>query len=140
AIFFIRKGNKGFAVRCLTLAPGWSESPAKSASRTAKSRGRNMRTKRLALLFTGLVALGGPAIAAAPVPQLTGPVAAPDIPGAPTHNYIFFASNHDLAAHGYVEEEYFIRGTATTYKTGGTTAASVQDSDLPYYTRIVVRR
>ena len=72
-----------------------------------------MQIKRFGLLFTSLVALAScPALAAAPVPQVTGPVAAPDVPGAPTHNYIFFASNHDLASHGYVEEEYFVRGTA----------------------------
>src|SRR5271156_7075025 len=88
-----------------------------------------------ALALTALPAFGDVA-----VPQVTGPIAAPDVPGAPSHNYIFFASNHDLAAHGYVEEEYFIRGTASTYtiaddmKTG-----AVQDTGIPYYTRVVVR-
>jgi hypothetical protein len=82
-----------------------------------------------------------PAFGDVAVPQVTGPIAAPDVPGAPGHKYIFFASNHDLAAHGYVEEEYFIRGTASTYaiaddmKTG-----TVQDTGIAYYTRVVVRR
>ncbi len=84
----------------------------------------------------GLLVL--PALAAAP--QVTGPIAAPDVPGTLSHNYIFFASNHDLASHGYVEEEYFIRGTAATYKTGGTATAAVLATGQPYYTRIVVRR
>ena len=101
-----------------------------------------MHTKRFGLLFTSLVALAScPALAAAPVPQVTGPVAAPDAPGAPTHNYNFFSSNHDLASHGYVEEEYFIRGTADGYTfpdklKDGTPNGNPQ----AYYTRVVVRR
>jgi hypothetical protein len=84
-----------------------------------------------------------PALTASPVkvPEVNGPIAAPDVPGTPSHNYIFFASNHDLAAHGYVEEEYFIKGMASTYnapddqKTG-----TVNDTGHPYVTRVVVRR
>ena len=60
----------------------------------------------------GLMAI--PALAGAPMAQVTGPIAQPDVPGTPTHNYSFFASNHDLASHGYVEEEYFIKGTEPT--------------------------
>ncbi len=75
-----------------------------------------------------------------PVPDLTGPVAAPDIPGAPTHNYVFFASNHELAVRGYVEEEFFVRGGARTYETPDLKTGAVTDSGHPYLTRIVVRR
>jgi Alpha/beta hydrolase domain len=92
------------------------------------------------LLGAALGLLVLPSLAAVPMPQVTGPIAAPDVPGAPSHNYIFFASNHDLAAHGYVEEEYFIKGNATTYKTGGTATSDVLATNQPYYTRIVVRR
>jgi hypothetical protein len=84
----------------------------------------------------GLLAI--PALAASS--QVSGPIASPDVPGTASHNYSFFASNHDLAAHGYVEEEYFIRGTATTYKTGGTATSAVLATNQPYYTRFVVRR
>ncbi|HVZ28300.1 MAG TPA: alpha/beta hydrolase domain-containing protein, partial [Rhizomicrobium sp.] len=96
--------------------------------------------KRFGFLLGAAVILSVPSFAAAPAPQVTGPIAAPDIPGAPSHNYVFFASNHDLAVHGYVEEEYFIRGTATTYKTGGTATSEVLATNQPYYTRFVVRR
>jgi Alpha/beta hydrolase domain len=92
------------------------------------------------LLGMALVLACIPALADVAVPQVTGPVAAPDVPGAPSHNYIFFASNHDLAAHGYVEEEFFIRGTASTYNLPDDNTGSVKDSGLPYYTRVVVRR
>ena len=92
--------------------------------------------KSFGFLLGAALSLALPAFAA----QVTGPVAAPDVPGSPSRDYIFFASNHDLAAHGYVEEEYFIRGTATTYKTGGAATSDVLATDQPYYTRFVVRR
>ncbi len=102
---------------------------------------------RHSLLVAGGVLAGALAVFAAATtqaadapPQITGPVAAPDVPGAPTHNYIFFASNHELAAHGYVEEEYFIKGTASTYGLKDGQTASVKDGGHPFVTRIVVRR
>ena len=89
----------------------------------------------------GAVAAVPAAAASVPVPQVSGPVAAPDVPGTPSHNYIFFASNHDLAAHGYVEEEYFIKGTAGTYTIADTLkTGAVKDEGHTYQTRIVVRR
>jgi hypothetical protein len=91
------------------------------------------------LLGTALI-LAIPAFAQVPMPSVAGPVAAPDVPGTPSHNYIFFASNHDLAAHGYVEEEFFIKGNASTYNINGPTTAAVKDTGQPYYTRVVVRR
>jgi hypothetical protein len=80
------------------------------------------------------------AMPSAPMPQVSGPVAAPDIPGAGSHNYIFFASNHDLAINGYVEEEYFVKGAASTYDTPAGKTGSVKQTGIPYMTRIVVRR
>ena len=53
--------------------------------------------------------------AAVPNPTVTGPIPATAAPGDPSHNYPFFASQFDLAARGYVEEEYFIEGTANRY-------------------------
>src|SRR5262249_54294298 len=75
-----------------------------------------------------------------PNPTVTGPVAAPGIPGSKGHEYIFFASNHDLASHGYVEEEFFIEGTASRYNTSPRETATVVDSGHKYKTRVVVRR
>src|SRR5438105_4448643 len=75
-----------------------------------------------------------------PAPTVTGPIAAPGIPGAAEHNYIFFASKQDLAIQGYVEEEFFIQGTANRYNTPTGATASIVDKDHPYKTRIVVRR
>ena len=56
------------------------------------------------------------------------------------HNYPFFATNHDLATRGYVEEEFFIQGVANRYNTPAQTTGTMIDGDHPYKTRIVVRR
>jgi len=89
-----------------------------------------------------LIALWLPAIAAAetPNPKVSGPVKAAGLPGVAAHNYPFFASNHDLASRGYVEEEFFIEGSANRYNTPAQTTATVIDKDHAYKTRIVVRR
>jgi len=63
------------------------------------------------------------------------------------HGRPFTSSVVDLAAHGYVEEEYFLTGTATTYAPApGTTLGSdgrwdiVPAGTAPFQTRILVRR
>ena len=78
--------------------------------------------------------------ATAPNPMVTGPVASTDIPGTPTHNYTFFATNHDLASHGYLEQEFFVEGTANRYTTPAQATGTIVDGNHPYKTRIVVRR
>jgi hypothetical protein len=75
-----------------------------------------------------------------PNPVVNGPIASPDVAGAPTHNYPFFASNHDLPTHGYVEEEFYFQGTANRYSTPSLTTGTVIDSGHPYLTRMLVRR
>lgn len=87
-----------------------------------------------------IVGLSAPAHAAVPNPTVTGPVAATAIPGDPSHNYPFFASDKDLATNGYIEQEFFIQGTADRYMTSGLATGTVVDTDLPYKTRIIVRR
>jgi Alpha/beta hydrolase domain len=105
----------------------------------------------LGLLVGGLLAihaalLAVPAAAAVPNPIVTGPIPQTVAPGDPSHNYIFFSSNHDLAGHGYVEEEFFIQGTANRYNTpnqtnpGPASTGTIISSGNPYKTRMVVRR
>jgi hypothetical protein len=97
---------------------------------------------RLRSFATGLAMALTATLAAAEVPNpvVTGPIAAPAIPGHTSRSYVFFASDHPLAVNGFVEEEYFIEGTANRYTTSGTSTGTVQDSGHPYRTRIVVRR
>ena len=56
----------------------------------------------LAVGALGLASLATP-VAAVPDPVVTGPIASPATPGDPSHNYVFFASNLDLAGRGCVE-------------------------------------
>lgn len=91
--------------------------------------------------LAALLLATGPALAQVVAnPIVSGPVAATAAPGHPSRNYIFFASQFDLAARGYVEEEYFIEGTASTFTTPALATGAVVSSGHPYRTRIVVRR
>jgi hypothetical protein len=102
-----------------------------------------MRKLALALAAALAASLGttSPAHAGSvPNPVVNGPIASPDVAGAPTHNYPFFASNHDLPTHGYVEEEFYFQGTANRYSTPSLTTGTVIDSGHPYLTRMLVRR
>jgi len=73
---------------------------------------------------------------------VTGPVALTSAPHDASHGYPFNASTLDLPKQGFVEEEFFIQGTARSYEiprdqqSNGTPAAAAH----PYKTRIVVRR
>lgn len=89
------------------------------------------------------VAAAGIAVMTSPVsaaPEAPRPVAAA-VPGKP--NLLIAA--YDLAALGYDTEEYFLSGTATSYKLPGPAAASgawnaEPAATAPYKTRIVVLR
>jgi hypothetical protein len=87
-------------------------------------------------------------VAAIPTPRVSGPVAS-DVPGSSSRNYTFFATDMALSARGYVEEEFFVEGRANVYDTPlvvsnptlpPTRFANVVKSDVPYRTRVVVRR
>jgi len=93
-----------------------------------------------AALAAGLLAVAFSAQAAIPNPTVTGPIPSTATPGNSSRNYNFFASDHPLEVHGYVEEEYFIEGTANRYNTPNLATGSIVSSGHPYKTRIVVRR
>src|ERR1043166_4729454 len=71
---------------------------------------------------------------------VTGPVAAKAAPGDPGHDYPFFAALEDLETRGYVEQEYFISGTANRYETPDAATGKVLDGNHPFRTRVLVRR
>lgn len=73
-------------------------------------------------------------------PVVAGPIARTTPVGDPRHGYPFLATDVDLAAAGYVEEEFFLFGTATRYAVQGTQNATTIATDQPYGTRLVVRR
>jgi hypothetical protein len=75
-----------------------------------------------------------------PAPVVSGPIpgTAPGDPASPdvADTYPFFSTYVDLARSGYVEEEFYVDGLADGFATDGTAGAV----DVPYRTRIVVRR
>jgi hypothetical protein len=73
-------------------------------------------------------------------PTVTGPVPSHGIPGDPAHNYVFYATPMDLKRAQYVEQEYFISGTATRYVIPNGGGELTSPGTMPYRTRIVVRR
>ncbi len=95
----------------------------------------------VAALFTAtqIRASGGAATVSSPAVQ--GPIPSTAKPGDPSHNYIFYSTPMNLKKVGYVEQEYFISGTATRYTipTSSTENATAIGT-MPYKTRIVVRR
>jgi hypothetical protein len=78
---------------------------------------------------------------AVPNPVVTGPIPVNAVAGDPSHDYVFFTPDIDLAEYGYVEEEFFIEGLANRYNTLPPAGdGSIVSGGHPYRTRIVVRR
>jgi hypothetical protein len=99
----------------------------------------------LAYALTGSAATAATAAVAAPPavvpsPTVIGPIPATAPPGDASRDYPFFATDQDLRKYGYVEEEYFIEGTANRYTTPDGATGTVIDGGHHYRTRIVVRR
>ena len=74
-----------------------------------------------------------------PVPSVSGPVA------VTSDSYPFMTAARliepiDLAKYGYVEEEFFISGTANVYDWAPSGTLTVKTAGAPYTTRILVRR
>jgi hypothetical protein len=79
---------------------------------------------------------GGSAV---PIPKVTGPIAVtadsyPLMAAAKLQDVV------DLPGRGYVEEEFFVSGTANVYDWASDGTLSVKTSNAPYTTRILVRR
>jgi hypothetical protein len=97
-----------------------------------------------ALMFTVVVAvpmLLGAAVANAQtaIPTSTGPIA------VTSTSYPFLAAHRltepmDMAALGYVEEEFFVSGTANVYDWAASGELNVLSAGAPYTNRILVRR
>ncbi len=76
---------------------------------------------------------------ATPVPRVTGPIP------ATADSYPFGAADHervpeDLKKIGYLEEEFFVSGTANVYDWLQPGPAVVRTPNTPYTTRVLVRR
>ena len=91
------------------------------------------------LVLVAAALMAAPAVAAGS-PVVNGPIpgAPPGSPASPVleETYPFFSTWLDLAASGYVEEEFYVSGEADAYATDGAKLAS----SVPYRTRVIVRR
>ena len=95
------------------------------------------------LLATVVLVAAGPTPAAmreVATPTVTGPIPSEGRPADPAHSYIFYATPMNLTKVGYLEQEYFISGTATRYSVPTTPGDATAIGTMPYRTRIVVRR
>ncbi len=105
----------------------------------------SFRLKIPQLIFLGLLSCLLPAIGCASAVSLPTTQLLPVIPGEPeTRSTPFIAWFMDLSLDGYVEEEYAVSGMANIYGYVDDAAQSpeveVIDAEVPYTTRILVRR
>lgn len=77
------------------------------------------------------------AIAEVPDATIIGPI---ETEPHPSLNAIYSASAIELSANGYIEEEYFIEGTANRYTNPEMENSAVVDGGHAYRTRLIVRR
>ena len=87
----------------------------------------------MALFYTRI------SLAEIPLPSIRGPIptSAASYPfGSADHNWV----PNDLAAIGYIEEEFLVSGTANVYDWPAPGPAVVRTPNAPYTTRILVRR
>ncbi len=96
-------------------------------------------------LVCGVLFAAGPAVAqrapsgTTPVPRVVGPIPVT----ADSHPFMAAADSQtplNLPAYRYVEEEFFISGTANVYDWAADRAVTVRTPGAPYTTRILVRR
>jgi hypothetical protein len=78
-------------------------------------------------------------VSATPLPKVLGPIP------VTSDSYPFMAANRsapefDLAKVGYLEEEYFVSGTANVYDWAADGAVTAKTTSAPYTTRVLVRR
>jgi len=98
------------------------------------SGGRALLAAALTLLATA-----ASAAAATPVPEVQGPLAVTD-QSHPFGGAQWQLRAQDLQENGYVEEEYILKGKANVYEWGTDNKAVVRTPDVPYGTRVLVRR
>lgn len=111
--------------------------------RVARLLGRSSVSLRFVLALGALgAAFAAPAFATVPVPTIEGPITTG---GGSTAGAFVQSTTFDLHEVGYLEEEYFLSGTATAYSAAGALGIDGMWSATPastaaYKTRIVVRR
>ena len=103
-----------------------------------------MRTLVLGLFtvvatWAALLLTTAAASAATAIPRVVGPLPV-TADSHPFGGAAWEMQPEDLAAHGYVEEEYLVSGTANVYDWNADGKAVVRTANAPYTTRMLVRR
>jgi len=98
-----------------------------------------MQTVRNGLVLAAVLCSAVQAWAQIPDAVISGPIEA-TTPGDPSRNFVYNASAIELTANGYLEQEFFIEGTANRYTTPELATGDVEDGGHPYRTRFFVRR
>lgn len=101
------------------------------------SKGRFLNVFTSAIAAISLVLASALVSAAVPTASIDGPIATEPHPSL---NAIYSASAIELTEHDYLEEEYFIEGTARQFSNPEMENAEVLDSGHRYRTRLIVRR
>ena len=102
---------------------------------------RSLGRTALALgsVLAGLLVVAAEASAATPLPHVVGPL--PNTNAShPFGGAAWQLQPQDLAARGYVEEEYLVSGKANVYDWGPGNKAVVRTAHAPYTTRVIIRR
>lgn len=73
-----------------------------------------------------------------PLPEVEGPIPVTET-SHPFSSMKYVREPLDLVAYGYVEEEYFLSGTANVYEEAGD-SMKVKHESLPYKNRILIRK
>jgi hypothetical protein len=98
-----------------------------------------MRQPGTALLLAALVCTAAQALAQPSNVVISGPIEA-TAPGDPSRNFIYNASAIELSANGYVEQEFFIEGSANRYTAPDLATGEIEDGGHPFKSRFFVRR
>jgi len=94
---------------------------------------------RAILGLIAALAIATPALSKTPVPTVSGPI--PQT--AASHAFggaAYTLKPENLAASGFVEEEFFVSGKANVYDWPSPAGAVVRTPNVPYVTRVLVRR
>jgi hypothetical protein len=111
--------------------------------RRFRSGGRRAGALLAVLVSAPVIAVGVPSVAT----SAEAVVAAPTItvPPAGSHGFPYMSDTAGIAGTGYVEEEFFLGGTATAYRKSGAFGSDgkwqvTPAAEAPYKTRMLVRR
>ena len=92
-----------------------------------------------ALILALQILYSGALTAAVPEAVINGPIPL-DPQGHPSLNMIYSSSAIELASRGFIEEEFFIEGSANRYSNSEMENSTIVDSGHRYKTRLIVRR